>query len=330
MRCGTTSPEFLRFPILPTPNRSSDMHVTLRQLKVFESVARNLSYTKASQELHLSQPAVSMQVRQLEDEVSLPLFEKLGKQISLTEAGREIFHYSCSIDRALQEMEEVVESLKGVSRGRLSVAVASTVNYFAPRLLAAFHERYPGIGLRLDVTNRERLVHQLQANSVDLVLMGQPPDGVDVVSEAFMKNPLVVVAPPEHALATAGRVDFARLSEEVFVMREPGSGTRQAMERFFAERGVAIRHGMQMTRNEAIKQAVRAGLGLSVVSLHTVELELETQRLVILDVEGFPLERQWHLVYRRGRRLSPAARAFREFVLEEARGFVGPLPSTRP
>lgn len=304
------------------------MHVTLRQLRVFESVARNLSYTKASQELHLSQPAVSMQVRQLEDEVGLPLFEKLRKQISLTEAGRELYHYSRSIDRALQEMEEVVEALKGVSRGRLSVAVASTVNYFAPRLLAAFHQRFPGIGLHLDVTNRERLVQQLQANSVDLVLMGQPPDGVDVESEAFMENPLVVVAPSGHPLAGARRVGLPRLSEEVFVMREPGSGTRQAMERFFTEHGASIRHGMQMTRNEAIKQAVRAGLGLSVVSLHTVELELETERLVILDVEGFPIERQWHLVYRRGRRLSPAARAFRQFVLDEARGLVAPLPST--
>jgi DNA-binding transcriptional LysR family regulator len=299
------------------------MNVSLRQLRVFETVARLASFTRAAEELHLTQPAVSMQVRQLEDEVGLPLFEKLGRQISLTEAGRELFHYSRSIDQSLQEMEEVVESLKGVNRGRLSVAVASTVNYFAPRLLAAFHRRYPGIGLRLDVTNRERVVHQLQANTVDMVLMGQPPNGVNVESEAFMDNPLVVVAPLEHPLATEEHVDLVRLAEEVFVMREPGSGTRQAMERFFAEQGIAIRHGMQMTRNEAIKQAVRAGLGLSVVSLHTVELELETNRLVILNVEGFPLERQWHLVYRSGRRLSPAARAFRQFVLDEASGLAG-------
>ncbi len=301
------------------------MNVSLRQLRIFEAVARQLSYTRAAEELHLSQPAVSMQVRQLEDEVGLPLFEKLGKQISLTEAGRELYHYSRSINRALQEMEEVVEALKGVSRGRLSVAVASTVNYFAPRLLAAFHQRYPGISLKLDVTNREQLVRLLEANAVDMVLMGQPPEAVDVESEAFMENPLVVVAPPDHPLAGGPPVPLARLAEEVFVMREPGSGTRQAMERFFAEHGIAIRHGMQMTRNEAIKQAVRAGLGLSVVSLHTIELELATGKLVILDAEGFPLERQWFLVYRRGRRLSPAARAFREFVLEEAPRLAGPV-----
>ena len=294
------------------------LNVSLRQLRVFEAVARQLSYTRAADELHLSQPAVSMQVRQLEDEVGLPLFEKLGRTIDLTEAGQALYHYSRSINRSLQEMEEVLESLKGVSRGRLSVAVASTVNYFAPRLLAAFHLRYPGINLKLDVTNRERLVRQLEANSVDMVMMGQPPEAVDVESEVFMTNPLVVIAPPEHPLVGEHAIPLSRLSTEIFVMREPESGTRQAMERFFAENRVPIRHGMQMTRNEAIKQAVRAGLGLSVVSLHTIELELETGRLVILDVDGFPVERQWHLVYRRGKRLSPAARAFRDFVVSEA------------
>jgi DNA-binding transcriptional LysR family regulator len=304
------------------------MHVTLRQLRVFEAVARHLSYTKASRELHLTQPAVSMQVRQLEDELGLPLFEKLGKQTELTEAGRELYQYSRGINRALQEMEEVMESLKGVSRGRLNIAVASTVNYFAPRLLAVFHQRYPGINLRLDVTNRESLVRALEANAVDLVLMGLPPEEVEVESEAFMPNPLVVIAPPDHPLAAERAIPLDRLASEIFVIREPGSGTRLAMERFFAERGIAPRHGMQMTRNEAIKQSVRAGLGLSVVSLHTIELELETGRLRVLDVEGFPLERQWHLVYRKGKRLSPAARAFRDFVVSEATAIAAPVVLT--
>jgi len=303
----------------------AQMNVSLRQLRVFEAVARLLSFTRAAEKLHLTQPAVSMQVRQLEDEVGLPLFEKLGKQIALTEAGRELYHYSRSINRSLQEMEEVMESLKGVSRGRLSVAVASTVNYFAPRLLAVFHQRYPGIGLKLDVTNREQLMRLLETNAVDMVLMGQPPEALDLESEAFMENPLVVVAPPDHVLAGEPRISLSRLAREIFVMREPGSGTRQAMERFFAERGIAIRHGMQMTRNEAIKQAVRAGLGLSVVSLHTIELELATGKLVVLDAEGFPLKRQWYLVYRRAKRLSPAAMAFRELLLEEGHRLAGPL-----
>jgi LysR family transcriptional regulator, low CO2-responsive transcriptional regulator len=306
------------------------MNISLRQLRVFEAVARQLSFTRAAEELHLSQPAVSMQIRQLEEQVGLPLFEKLGKTIGLTEAGREIYHYSRSINRALQEMEEVLEALKGVSRGRLSIAVASTVNYFAPRLLAVFHQRYPGIALRLDVTNREQLVRLLEANAVDMVLMGLPPEAVDVESEAFMENPLVIIAPPEHPLARERDIPLTRLAAEVFVMRESGSGTRQAMERFFAEHGIAIRHGMQMTRNEAIKQAVRAGLGLSVVSLHTVELELETRRLVIVDVQEFPIERQWYLVYRRGKRLSPAAGAFRDFVVAEAGRLAGPPPAPKP
>ncbi|MGE5152779.1 MAG: LysR family transcriptional regulator [Bdellovibrio bacteriovorus] len=302
------------------------MNVSLRQLRVFEAVARLSNYTRAAEELHLSQPAVSMQVHQLEEAVGLPLFERLGKAIVLTEAGREIYQYSRSINRALQEMEEVVEALKGVNRGRLHVAVASTVNYFAPRLLAVFHQRYPGISPRLDVTNRESLVRLLDANGIDLALMGVPPETVDVEAEAFMDNPLVVIAPPEHPLAGERGIALGRLAQEVFVMRESGSGTRQSMERFFREAGLTIRHGMQMTRNEAVKQAVRSGLGLSVVSLHTIELELETRRLVILDVEGFPLTRQWYLVYRRGKRLSPAAAAFRDLVLREGPRIAAPVP----
>jgi len=221
-----------------------------------------------------------------------------------------------------------MESLKGVSRGRLSVAVASTVNYFAPRLLAAFHLRYPGIALSLDVTNREQLLRLLEANAVDVVLMGQPPEGVEVESEAFMDNPLVVVAPPDHPLAGRRDIPLARMAEEVFVLREPGSGTRQAMDRFFSDQGIAIQRGMQMTRNEAIKQSVRAGLGLSVVSVHTIELELATGKLVVLDVAGFPIQRQWFLVYRKGKRLSPSAQAFRQFVLTEARPMAAEMSAT--
>lgn len=293
------------------------MRVTLRQLNVFEAVARQLSYTRAAEELHLSQPAVSMQVRQLEDEVGLELFEKLGKKIQLSEAGRELYQYSQAINRQLQEAAEVLESLKGLSRGRLKVAVASTVNYYAPRLLAAFSQEYPGVSLHLDVTNRESLVRLLQANEADVVLMGQPPKGLDLESEPFMDNPLVVIAPPEHVLAEERCIPFSRVAEEVFVMRETGSGTRQAMERLFADAGLPIKQGMEMTRNEAIKQAVRAGLGLSVVSVHTIELELETGRLVVLDVEGFPIHRKWYLVYRKGKRLSPIAEAFRSYVMEQ-------------
>ncbi|GMQ88166.1 MAG: LysR family transcriptional regulator [Gammaproteobacteria bacterium] len=303
------------------------MNVTLRQLSVFESAARLLSYTRAAEELHLSQPAVSMQIRQLEEQAGLQLFEKLGRKLHLTEAGRELFQYSRAILNELHEAEEVLEALKGLNTGTLNIGVASTVNYFAPRLLAAFSHRYPGINLSLEATNRENLIHMLSANEKDLVLMGRPPEQIDLESEPFLENPLVVIAPPEHPLAKEHGIPLQRLAEETFVIREAGSGTRAAMKRFFSEQGITLKTGMQMTRNEAIKQAVRAGLGLSIVSIHSIELELETKRLVVLDVKGFPIKRQWFLVYRHGKRLSPAAGAFKDFVLAEA-GSLLSLPGT--
>ncbi len=301
------------------------MNVSFRQLRVFQAVAQHLSHTRASEELNLTQPAVSMQIRLLEEEVGLPLFEKLGKQICLTEAGRELYQYSRTIFAELEEAEAVLQSLRGLNRGTLNIAVASTVNYFAPRLLAVFHRRFPGIRLSLEVTNRQSLIRLLQSNELDLALMGQPPEQLDLDAEAFMDNPLVVIAPPDHPLVRERQIPLERLAQETFVIREPGSGTRAAMERYFAERGVKLQTGMQMTRNEAIKQAVRAGLGLSLVSGLTIELELETGRLAVLDVAGFPLRRRWYLVHRQGKRLSPAAAAFREFLRQgDFRDLLGP------
>jgi DNA-binding transcriptional LysR family regulator len=280
-------------------------------------VARLLSFTRAAEELFLSQPAVSIQVKQLEESVGLPLFEHIGKKIHLTDAGKEVYHYSRTFFQQLEEMEEVLSAMKGISAGRLDIAVASTVNYFAPRLLAAFHRLYPGIELTLEVTNREKLVRLLEANEKDLVLMGKPPEKLALESMPFMENPLVVIAPPGHPLEKERGISLQRLEEETFVMREPGSGTRLAMERFFKERGLEIQVGMQMTRNEAIKQAVRSGMGLGIVSIHTIDLELQTGSLTMLDVEGFPIPRKWFLVYRSNKRLSPAAQAFRDFVLSD-------------
>ena len=301
------------------------MHLTLRQLNVFDSVVRNLSYTRAAEELHLSQPAVSMQVRQLEEAVGLPLFEKLGKKIYLTEAGRELHRYGQSVSQQLQELEEVIEALKGLNRGHLRISVATTANYFATRILAAFSRRYPGTTFALDVTNRKSLLDQLAANQTDLVIMGRPPEGLGLAAEAFMDNPLVIIVPPDHPLAIAqndGRpkarpISLERIQEETFVVREMASGTRIAMERHFELQGIHLRTGMEMTSNEAIKQAVEAGLGLGIVSVHTLELELEAARLVVLDVEKFPILRHWYLVHCEGKRLPPIAAAFREFLLGE-------------
>lgn len=299
------------------------MHVTFRQLQVFQAVARHLSYTQAAQELHLTQPAVSMQIKQLEEEVGLPLFEQLGKKVFLTQAGEEMFLYSRNIAHELAEAEEVLEQLKGVRRGHLVLAVASTANYFATRLLAAFAKQFPGVTFSLDVTNRAALLQQLDNNESDLVIMGRPPADMPLSMESFMENPLVVIAPIHHPLVCKGELGLEELKDEPFLFREKGSGTRIAMERFFNERGVILQTGMEMASNEAIKQAVEAGLGLGIVSIHTLELELETRRLAILAVREFPILRHWYLVHREGKRLSPVATEFRHFVLAEAEKVIG-------
>ncbi len=295
------------------------MNVTFRQLAVFEAVANCLSYTQAAQKLHLSQPAVSMQIKLLEGNIALPLFEKLGRKIYLTEAGREMHHYCRSIAGQMEELEEVLEHIKGVRRGRLAISVASTANYFATRLLAAFSRKYEGTTFSLDVTNRETLLRQLELNEKDLVIMGKPPEDRDLEATVFMDNPLVVIAAPDHPLAMARDIVLKSLQKETFVVREPGSGTRIAMQRFFTEHDVHLSTGMEMTSNEAIKQAVEAGLGLGIVSIHTLALELETRWLVVLDVREFPILRHWYVVQRRGKRLSPVAQAFKDFVINDLR-----------
>jgi DNA-binding transcriptional LysR family regulator len=295
------------------------LHLTLRQLKVFESVARQLSFSRAAEELYLTQPAVSMQIKQLEDNVGLPLFEQMGKKIYLTDAGRELYYYSRGISQQLADMELALDELKGLERGKLDISVVSTANYFAPHLLAKFCQRYSGVTVSLHVSNRETVLKQLADNLTDLAIMGRPPAHLDIATQSFMDNPLVVVAPPSHPLCTARQIPVKRLEQETFLVREPGSGTRSAMERFFSTHHININRGMETDTNEAIKQAVQAGMGLAIMSLHTVELELETKRLKVLDVQDFPIMRHWHVVNRKNKRLSSAAQAFREFLLTEAR-----------
>ena len=294
------------------------LNFTLRQLQVFEKVASHLNYSRAAEELYLSQPAVSMQIKQLEVNIGLPLFEQMGKKIFLTEAGRELFHYSRNIAQQLAEVEAMFDEMKGLGQGRLTLSVVNTANYFTPRLLAEFCRRYPNINVILQVANRDAVLKQLAGNSTDLAIMGQPPGGLDIVAESFMDNPLVVIAAPNHPLARLKRVKFARLAQETFLSREPGSGTRSAMERVFAEHQIQPHISMEMETNEAIKQAVQAGMGLGILSLHSIELELETKRLAMLNVEHFPLLRHWFVAHRSSKRLSSAALAFKEFLLGAA------------
>ncbi len=299
------------------------MNITLRQLKVFASVAKHLSFTRAAEELHLTQPAVSMQVKQLEGQLDSALFEQLGKKIYLTEAGEEVYHYSRLISQQLDELETVLANIKGLEYGKLRISVATTANYFAPHLLAAFCQLYPGVNVILNVTNRQTLLHQLSENEVDMVIMGQPPAEMDLEAAAFMDNPLVTIAPQEHPLAGQERIPLKRLEKEVFLVRETGSGTRIAMQRFFDKHGISITTSMEVSSDEAIKQSVQAGLGLGMMSQDAVQLELSMGKLAILDIEEFPILRYWYLVHRKGKRLSATAQAFKDFLLNEAATSLG-------
>jgi LysR family transcriptional regulator, low CO2-responsive transcriptional regulator len=289
--------------------------LTLRQFRIFEAVARNLSFSRAAEELHLSQPAVSMQVKGIEVILGLPLTEQLGKKIFLTDAGREVLHASQSITARLDDLQANLAQLRDMESGRLNLAVTSTANPVATGLLAQFRSAHPKVTIHLDVSNRAEVLQQLAVNRIDLAIMGQVPEGLDLEATRFMDNPLGIIAPAGHPLARRKNIPVAQLASESFLVREAGSGTRGAMERFFAAKGLEIRTSMEMSSNEAIKHAVQAGLGLGILSLQTLELELALKRLVVLDVEGFPIVRHWYIVHRIDKRLSPATQAFKEFVL---------------
>ncbi|MHB1203892.1 MAG: LysR family transcriptional regulator [Acidithiobacillus sp.] len=293
------------------------MHLTFRQIQVFAAVARHQSFTRAGQELHLSQPAVSMQIKLMEEQVGLPLFEQVGRKIYLTEAGHELARYSTAIAQQLDEAAQVINDLKGLAGGHLHIAVATTGAYIAPYLLAAFARLHPQLKVSMDVTNREALLHQLADNEVDLAIMGRPTEELALEATAFLDNPLVVIAPPGHPLARHPQIPLQDLAEYPFIVREVGSGTRSAAERFFSKAGVSLQTSMEMSSHEAIKHAVRAGMGLGIASLHTIREEVTAGHLVILAVQGLPIQRHWYLVHRQGKRLSAAAQAFRDFLLQQ-------------
>jgi len=290
---------------------------TLRQLRTFTEVARRLSFTAAAKSLHLTQPAVSMQVRQLEQAAGLPLLEQFGRRVHLTDAGRELLRYAAGISDLLREAEDAMKALQGVGGGELSLAVTSTAKYFAPRLLAEFRRSHPEARLRLAVSNREAVVRELTENTVDLAVMGRPPRGLDTEAAPFARHPIAIIAAPDHPLVRRKRLPLERLAGETFIIRERGSGTRAAMEHVFAERGFKAGETLEMSSNETIKQAVMAGMGIAFLSMHTIGLELRAGRLALLAVNGLPVMREWYVIHRRGKRLSPAALAFKSFLLEQ-------------
>ena len=289
-------------------------HGTLPQLRAFEAAVRLGTFTRAAEELHMAQATASVQIKKLSETVALALFEQVGKRVQLTEAGQRVYAGCGEVFRALSNMEQGLAALRGVASGHLQLAVPSSARQFAARLLEAFLERNPGVEASLEVRDRLALAEH------DLCMLVEPPEDRAVVAQALVPNPLVVLACRTHPLAAAQDIPFARLAEEPFVMREPGCGTRMIALKLFARHGAAPRIRLELGSEEAVREAVAAGLGVSILPRYALGAAPAAAKLVCLDVEGFPLESHWHFVYPVGRRLSPAARGFMDFARAEARG----------
>jgi len=293
--------------------------LNLHQLATFQAVAKHRSYVRAAEELHFSQPAVSAQIRHLEESLGIKLFDQIGRKTHLTQAGEELYLYSQKIFSVIDETMDVMEALRSPYYGRLSVGADTTVgSYVIPGLLGKFRQIYPQAEIRLHVLNRAALVEAIFNNRVELAVMGSVPDDAPVEIEPFAFNPLVLVAAPTHRLAGLKNVPIEELGREHFLLREQGSGTRAALEKALEDAGLPLQVSMQVGNNSAIKQGVTAGLGIALISRVAIDMELETNRLVILDVEGFPIIRQWRLVHVKDKYLSATARAFKSFLLQHA------------
>ncbi len=292
-------------------------NVTLRQLRIFEAAARHLSFSRAAAEISLTQPAVSMQMKQLEAAAGTPLFEHIGKRIYLTQAGGELLRHARAIAGQLREAEAALAAYSGSCAGLLDVGVISTAKYFLPALLARFCERMPQADARLSIHNREALIELLLGNGCDIAVMGQPPDSLDCVAEPFADNPVVIVAGPGHRLAGRRRIRLRDLAEDTWLIREPGSGTRKLMQQVLDGAGVQPARQLELGGNETLKQAVMAGLGIAMLSLGTLRHEAAAGRLLVLPVSGFPVKRAWHVVHLRRKRLSPLTEHFRRFLVDE-------------
>jgi len=297
--------------------------VTLRQLHAFEAVARLRSFSRAAEEMHITQPAVSKQIRLLTDEIGLPLLEQIGKKVFLTEAGEELFATCADWLETWGRFEQSIANLKGLKQGRLRIATVTTAKYFMPRVLGPFCAEYPGVDIAMEVVNRDRLLERLFSNRDDIYVMGVPPDGKDIESEPLMANDLVVLAAPSHLLARRARIPFRELGAHRFLVREQGSGTRMTVERVFRENKVPFDVRMELGSNEAIKQAVAGGLGLAVLSRSTLHPGGSAE-LTVLDVEGFPIRREWYVVRPKGKQLSVVAETFLHFLRDHVQMLAPP------
>jgi DNA-binding transcriptional LysR family regulator len=293
-------------------------NVTLRQLRVLAAVVRTGSVTAAAQRLNVSPPAITLQMQLLQDQAGLPLVVRSATGTVATDAGAEILRTIDRIETLLEDCNAALASIAGSRRGSVAVGVVSTAKYFAPRVLGDFVRAHPGLELRLVIGNRADMINGLQQNEIDIAVMGRPPEELDVNATVIGDHPHVVIAAPDHPLARLRLIQPVRLKDEVFLVREPGSGTRALMEKFFSDAGIAPRIGMQISSNETIKQAVIAGLGIAFISGHTIDSSLITQSLTILPVNGLPIIRQWCIVHLRQRRLMPAVQAIRDFFIAES------------
>jgi DNA-binding transcriptional LysR family regulator len=303
-------------------------NLTLRQLRVFAAVARHLSFVRAAEELHLTPPAVSMQVKELEGEVGLPLFDRSGRSVSLTTAGEYLLAYARKVLATLKDAEDALARFKGVAGGQLTVGMVSTAKYFMPSLMARFRDEHPGVELGMKLGNREQLVAMMQRGEADLAIMGRPPKEWATRAEPFALHPHVLVTAPGHPFTRLDQVPAAALQGEGFIERERGSGTRASMEEYAAAHHLQLRVVMEMSSNETIKQAVMAGMGVSLLSLHTIAFELRHGLIATPEIEGLPVMRRWHVVNNLGKLLSPPAEAFRYFVLERGEAHLAAMFSS--
>lgn len=293
-------------------------HVTLRQLQIFEAVVRLGGYTRAAEELHLTQPTISMQTKKLSETIGPPLLEQVGRNVQPTTAGLDVYAAAQDILGRMVSLGNSATELEGVIKGPLRIAVISTAKYFMPHMLGAFIAQHPQVEPQLTVTNRAEVIEHLKSYKDELIIMGQVPQQLAVQAHPFIDNELLVVAPPDHPLSGVKNITLKQLSQQRFLVREPGSGTRQTVDRLFAEQGIKITPYMELGSSEAIKQGVMAGLGLSVLSRHNLRLELAGNHVAILEVEGFPLKRRWYAVHLKSKRLTMVAQTFLDFILAES------------
>lgn len=294
---------------------TSHLHVTFRQLRLFQALADTGSVSAAARAMHVTQPTASMQLREVTRAVGVPLYEVVARRVYLTEAGRELAQTARAIAQAWETFAQGIDGARGLTRGRLRVAVVSTAKYFIPRLLGDFCRHHPGVDVSLEVLNRDGVVQRLRENLDDIYVMSMPPADMDLADQVFMANPLVVIAPARHALARRKAVPLAELAQQRFILREKGSGTRMAADQHFRRQRFRPDVRLELGSNEAIKEAVAGGLGVGVVSRHALHGLQREHGVAVVDVQGFPVASSWHIVHPAGKRLSPIAQAFKEQLL---------------